>query len=73
MLTLHVDLGQIIIGALIALVGFLLKREVNSIGSRLDKHEQVLFAVNGDLSKAIGQIGVLFHLLGVERRKELDK
>lgn len=70
-MNLHVDLGQIIISALIGIVGWLIKREVTSVGKRLDKHEEVLFEMNGVVTRAIGEIGILFSLLNVERRKEI--
>lgn len=70
-MNLHVDLGQIIIASLIGIVGYLIKREVTNVGNRLDRHEKVIFEMNGAVTRAIGEIGILFSLLNVERRKEL--
>lgn len=60
--TFHVDLGQIIISGLIGVVGYLIKRQIDSFESRINKHESVLFQMNGDIQAIIGH-------LGVERRK----
>lgn len=62
MFTLNVDLGQVLLGTLIAIIGYFVKRNVDQFEKRIDKHEEILFTMNGDLQIIVGQ-------LGIERRK----
>ena len=48
------DLGQVIIATLIAAVGYLLKFEIASFAKRLDKHEEVIVGLVGDVQRLIG-------------------
>lgn len=45
MLTAHIDLGQIIIACLIATVGYFVKRTVERVEKRLDKHDDMFLSV----------------------------
>lgn len=45
MLTSHIDLGQIIIAGLIAVVGYFVKRTVERVEKRLDKHDDMFMSV----------------------------
>lgn len=58
MFTFHVDLGQIIIAGLIAMVGWFMKRTVDGFESRLGKHETMFFQMNGDLQRITGHLGI---------------
>jgi len=51
MFTNSIDLGQVITAALIGIIGFFMKREINTIGKRLDKHDDILF----EFAKSIGE------------------
>lgn len=62
MFTAHIDLGQIITGILIGIVGFFVKKTIDNFERRIDKHEDILFRMNGDLQAIIGH-------MGIERRK----
>jgi hypothetical protein len=67
---LHIDLGQLIIStliAIVAIVGWFVKKEIKSFGDRLDKHEQVLFDMNAVLSRAVGEVAILLKLFQKER------
>lgn len=54
MLTFHVDLGQIIIASLIAIVGWMVKKMLSSFEKRLDKHDETLIGLVKDVGKLIG-------------------
>jgi hypothetical protein len=54
MINLNIDLGQIIIGILITTVGYLIKREVNEFGSRVDRHDTILFELTGTVQRLMG-------------------
>ena len=58
MFTFHVDLGQVIISILIAIVGWFVKRTIDRFDKRIDNHENVLFNMNGDLQLIVGQLGI---------------
>ena len=62
MFTFHIDLGQIIIAGLIAIVAWFVKRLVIRTEKRIDRIEDVIFSLNGDMQTVIGH-------LGIERRK----
>lgn len=70
-MNLHVDLGQLFIIVCMSVIGFFLKKEIATFGKRLDRHELVLFDMNGSLTKAIGAVEILFKLLEVDRRYNL--
>lgn len=50
----HVDLGQLIIATLIAMVGYLLKLEISHFSKRLDKHETAIMNLVADVQRLIG-------------------
>lgn len=54
MFTFHVDLGQVILAGMIGIIGYLVKRMVDQFGMRLDKHEDILFTLSGQIQKVIG-------------------
>lgn len=54
MFALNVDLGQLIIGGLIAIVGYLMKRQLETFAKRLDKNEMVIFQMASDLQYLMG-------------------
>lgn len=62
MFTLNVDLGQLITTGMIGIVGYFVKRTIDKFEIRLDRHEEVIFKINGDIQAIIGS-------LGIERRK----
>jgi hypothetical protein len=62
---LHIDLGQVIIiglGSLITIIAWFTKNELTSFGSRLDKHQEILFSMNQTLSTAVGRVEILDRL-----------
>jgi hypothetical protein len=58
---LHIDLGQVIIiglGSLITIIAWFTKNELTSFGSRLDKHQEILFSMNQTLSTVVGRVEI---------------
>ena len=56
---LHVDLGQVIIAALIGGVGYLLKMQIGNFAKQVDKHEEIIVSLVGDVQRLIGiNIGI---------------
>lgn len=53
-----IDLGQIIIATLIAIVGWFVKREINSFNSRLDRHEIVITKLSGHVQNLMGRMQI---------------
>lgn len=54
----QVDLGQIIIATLIAVVGYFVKRTIDMFGARLDKHEVVIFDMAQNIQFIMGSLGI---------------
>ena len=52
MFTLNVDLGQIIIASLIGMVGYFVKRTIDGVTIRIDKHDSILI----DLIRSVAAI-----------------
>lgn len=55
---LSVDLGQVIISGCIGIIGYFVKRTIESFGKRLDRHEDILFNMSQDLQRVIGQVSL---------------
>jgi len=62
---LQVNLGQLLVGTLIAVVGWFIRREITSVhdrldkteerfNERLDKTEEAVFTLSGNVQKLIG-------------------
>ena len=52
-----IDLGQLIlilIGILVSTVAWFTKKDIIRFGSRLDKHDEVLFTLAGSVQRLIG-------------------
>ena len=62
MLTSHIDLGQLILAALITIVGWFVKREITGFTKRLDKHEEVIISMTSTLAKLAGEVGIIIKL-----------
>jgi len=45
MITLNVDLGQIIIASLLAIVGFVIKLSVDRLYQTLDRHDRLIVRI----------------------------
>lgn len=58
MFTAHIDLGQLIISFLIGTVAWFIKRTIDKMDKRIDKHEDVLFNMNGNIQLIMGQMGI---------------
>jgi uncharacterized protein YoxC len=41
----HVDLGQLIIAVLIAVIGYFVKTTLEKFSARLDQHDSILFSI----------------------------
>jgi hypothetical protein len=67
----NVDLGQLFIGSLITVVGWLVKREITDVGKRLDKHEAIIADLVGRMQNVIGYNQAMREL-GAGRRKMPD-
>lgn len=61
-----IDLGQIILAAMIGTIGFLVKRTIDKFESRLDKSEEAIFELSGAVQRLIGRLEVQD-----ERRKNI--
>ena len=73
---LHVDLGQILIAALlgcISIIGWYIKRDLTVFGARLDKHEDRLLHISENLQQVIGQVGILTKFLDTWVREDWSK
>ena len=55
MFTSHIDLGQIVLAALIVIIGYFVKRTLNEFGSRLDKHDTILLNLVRDVGMLVGR------------------
>lgn len=69
-ITLHLDVGQLLISSLIAIVGWFIKREITVFGNRLDKHEELLRGVIGSVQRLIGYYNGLSAALRVPPIKD---
>lgn len=58
--TAHVDLGQVIIMAMMGTIGFFVKRTIDDFSKRLDKHDSQLFKLVGDVQRLIGRSELKF-------------
>jgi hypothetical protein len=52
--TSEIALGQLVIAATLGVVSFFIKRELNIITTRLDKHDDMLFSLIRDVARLIG-------------------
>lgn len=57
MLTFNMDLGQIIISFLLAISTFFGKRTLEGISQRLDKHDDMLIELSGNVHQISGLLG----------------
>lgn len=64
MVNTSIDLGQLIIAILITLVGFFIKRELNTFTKRLDIHDSILRKLITDTATVIGVLGLAGLLKG---------
>ena len=64
--TFHIDFGQIVISTFIAVIGYLLINLISGFRERLDKHDQLLIGLVGDVQRLIG---LTHNWSGNERRK----
>lgn len=58
MFTAHIDLGQIIIGGMIGIIGWFIKREITRTANKLDAHERVIQMLVGDVQYIVGSLGL---------------
>lgn len=61
MFTLHIDLGQVILSAIAAVMGIIvwfMKRTVEGFGERIDRHDRILFNLNGNVRQIMGKLGM---------------
>ena len=54
MFTAHIDLGQVILAFLIAIIGYFVRRTLNEFGSRLDRHDTILLNLVRDVGMLVG-------------------
>lgn len=54
--TANFDLGQAIIAILISIVGYFVKKTIDKFDGRLDKHEDILFKMSGDVQLLKGML-----------------
>lgn len=56
MLNFTIDLGQIILITLVAIIGYFVQRTLESFEARLDKHDDILLKLVGDVQRLIGTV-----------------
>lgn len=54
MINSNVDLGQLLLGGAITIIGYFIKKEINGLGGRLDKHDAMIISLVSDVQKLIG-------------------
>ena len=54
MLSSNIDLGQLITAGAIGIIGYLIKRELTSMSSRLDSHDSLILKLVHDVGTLIG-------------------
>lgn len=54
MIQYHVDLGQLIIAALILILGVLVNFQLTRFNDRLDEHDRVLYRLTGVVQAILG-------------------
>lgn len=52
--TFHIDFGQIVITSFIAVMGWLLLNMIGGFKERLNKHDELLIGLVGDVQRLIG-------------------
>jgi hypothetical protein len=50
----YVNVLLTIIAVLIGIVGYFLRKEIANFGKRIDKHDEILFIMTGNVQKLIG-------------------
>ena len=58
-----IELGEIIVACTIGIVGWFIKKEIATLGQRLDKHEELIIAITKELSQVVGEVGILVKLI----------
>ena len=58
-----IELGEIIVACTIGIVGWFIKKEIATLGQRLDKHEELIIAITKELSQVIGEVSILVKLI----------
>jgi len=61
MFTLHIDLGQVVLSIIAAAMGvmvYFVKRTVEGFGDRIDRHDRILFNLNGNVRQIMGKLGM---------------
>ena len=61
-----IEIGQFFVGVMIGIVGWFIKKEINTLGQRLDTHEAMIVGITKDLAKVVGEVGVLVKMLTVK-------
>ena len=56
MFTPSIDLGQLALGILIAIIGWFVKKELNSLTTRLDRHDNILIRLVSELGELKGLV-----------------
>lgn len=54
MINTNVDLGQLLIVGMLGCIAWFIKKEINNLTTRLDKHDGILFQLVGDVQRLIG-------------------
>lgn len=58
MIDSYINLGQVVISVLllfITVIGYFIKKDIESFGKRLDKHDEMLFNLAGSVQRLMGQ------------------
>lgn len=55
MINANIDLGQLIVAGMIAVIGYFLKKELTTITARLNKHDQMIIRMFGDINLLLGR------------------
>jgi hypothetical protein len=57
MITAHIDIGQVVISGLlvsVTIIGWFIKRELSSFCGRLNKHDDILISLTGNVQRLTG-------------------
>lgn len=61
MISSNIDLGQVINAGLVGVVGYFVKRLIDRVERRIDKHEDLMFEINGKVQNILGILGTRFN------------
>ena len=61
---------QTVTAAMIGIIGYLVKKTIDEFGKRIDKHDEILLSLVGDVQRLIGRSE---YWTGSERRRNKER